>query len=700
MPAMTSPEPDLIVNGTCPHDCPDACGMQTRVRAGRAIEISGQAGHPLTAGWLCAKVAPYLERVYHPDRLLTPLKRIGARGSGNWRPIGWPQAIEEIANRWHDIIERHGAEAILPYSYSGTLGLVQMTVASARFWNRLGASQLQRSICMAATRHAVRATLGARMSPPCHHVLDSQLLVFWGHNPVSTAPHLMPFVKRAQQRGCKLVVIDPLRTRSSRAADLQLQPLPGTDAALALGVARELIVNDQHDSAWLQRHAHGFEAFRQQALQYDVERVAAITGIEAALIREFAHLYGNHNPAMIRLGDAVNRNRQGGQTVRAIACLPALGGHYGKRGGGLSCSTGDYFQWNDEAINHWRECPPAGRSINMNRIGAALCGEVDNPSIQSLFVFCANPMVSAPNSALVYRGLRREDLFTVVHDLFLTDTAHQADIVLPATSQLEQVDLHRGYGHTLLGYNHAAIEAVGESKSNWEVMQLLASAMGFSEPWLHETADEVIDGVLRATREDCARLAGISLSSLRENAFVEYASADEVPFADGQFATPGGKVELYSEAYAGLGLSPLPEWRDDCDDESADDESTLRLVSPAAHHFVNSSMANQASLLRREMAPRVLLNPIDAAARAIEDRQPVRLHNARGHCNRIARLSDNLRRGVAVAVNGYWADGEAPVTINWTTSDALADVAGQSSFQSNRVWIEALPRTEQETQNE
>jgi anaerobic selenocysteine-containing dehydrogenase len=692
--AVNSNHAYLVVDGICPHDCPDACGMQTRVSDGRAIEILGQQDHPVTAGWLCAKVAPYLERVYHPDRLLTPLKRIGPRGMGNWQAISWAQAIDEIASRWRDIIARHGAEAILPYSYSGTLGLVQMTVASARLWNRLGASQLERSICMAATRHAVRATVGARMSPPYHHVLDSKLLVLWGHNPVSTAPHLLPFVRRAQQRGCKLVVIDPLRSRSCRGADLHLQPLPGTDAALALGVAQQLIESGRHDADWLARHALGFEAFRERAAHYDLERVARITGIEPAAIRRFARLYSDHEPAMIRLGDAVNRNRQGGQTVRAIAALPALTAQYGVRGGGLGCSTGDYFQWDEEAINHWQKCPPAGRMVNMNRIGAALLGEVSAPPIQSLFVFGANPMVSSPNTAKVLRGLQREDLFTVVHDLFMTDTARQADIVLPATSQLEQVDLHRGYGHTLLGYNHPAIAPLGESKSNWEVMQLLARALGFTESWLYESADEVIDGVLRATRHHNPRLAQVSARELRAKPWIEFATRDEVPFADGCFATPSGKVELESAQYAALGLSALPEWRDDRDDEittGADPDGTsLLLVSPAAHHFVNSSMANQASLKAREKAPQVLLNLLDARARGIGDGDPVRLHNARGYCLRQARISTAVRTGVAVAVNGYWADGERPVTINWTTSDELADVAGQSSFQSNRVWITGL----------
>ena len=694
MPQTTS----RFVNGICPHDCPDACGMVTEVADGRAIRVSGQTDHPVTRGWLCAKVNPYLERVYHPDRLQQPMRRKGAKGSGQWQTISWEAAIDEIATRWQSLIREHGAESILPYSYSGTLGLVQMVVASARLWNRLGASRLQRSICMAATRHAVRSTLGARMSPPYHHVLDSKLLVFWGHNPVSTAPHLMPFVRDAQHNGCRLVVIDPWQSRSTGHCDLLLQPYPGTDGALALGVARQIIVEDKMDQEWLENNTHGWPRFRDHVMQFDLERCADITGVPTEQIRQFANLYTEHRPAMIRLGDAVNRNLQGGQSVRAIASLPALTGQYGVRGGGLSCSTGDYFLWDDEAINRWQDCPPAGREINMNRIGAALCGEISNPRIESLFVFCANPMVSAPRTGLVRQGLMRDDLFTVVHDLFMTDTARYADIVLPATSQLEHVDLHRGYGHTLLGYNHAAIPPLGQSKSNWEVMQMLADALGFDEPWLHESTDQVIEGILDATRDHNERLQGITLDTLKQNPSVEFAGDDEVPFADGHFPTPSGKVELYSETLAAEGLNPLPDWSAIEDADDAELEDSLRLISPAAHYFVNSSLANLPSLTRRQKSTDIVMHPEDAAQRNLLDGERVRVHNARGECFRELHISDRIRPGVAMAVNGFWSSAECPDTINWTTSDRLADMAGQSTFQSNRVRVEKFdpdqPRTE------
>ncbi len=679
------------IHGTCPHDCPDACGIRTRVAQGRAVAFEAQPEHPVADGWLCAKVNPYLEHVYHANRLTMPLRRTGQRGSGQWQTIRWDDAIGEIAERWKGLITTHGPESILPYSYSGTLGLVQMTVASSRFWNRLGASRLERSICMAGTRHAVRATLGKRMSPPYHHVLDSRLLIFWGHNPVSTAPHLMPFVRRARRQGCRVVVIDPVRSRSTKGSDLHLRPRPGTDGLLALSLAKILFEDHLVDQEWLTNHTDGWPAFRRKIAAMDLQSVLAKTGIPDHQLRSLAHWLGTSHPAMIRLGDAINRHTNAGQTVRAIACLPALVGQYGVRGGGLGCSTGDWFAWDDEAINRWTECPPPGRMVNMNRLGAALCGEVRDPPIRSLFVFGANPLVSAPNSSLVEKGLRREDLFTVVHDLFMTDTAALADLVLPATSQLEQEDLHRGYGHTLLGYNHPAICPVGESKSNWETMQWLSRAMGFGESWLYESPAAVIEGILQATAATERCLQGITLQRLQRNGYVPYADGDEVPFANREFATPSGRVELDSSTYADGGLSGVPDGNTATPqgDTPPGHRSTdgLHLLSPTAHHFVNSSLANQTSLVRREREASIMLHPVDAATRQLASGDRARVFNVWGQCFRTVIVSEDTLPGVAVATNGFWQGEDRLQSINRTTSDRLADVAGQSTFHSNRVWV-------------
>ena len=461
------------VYGACPHDCPDTCAVVTEVQDDRAIRFYAAEKHPISQGWLCAKVRPYLEHVYHPDRLQHPLRRVGPKGNGRWQSISWQEALEEIGSRWRVTVADHGPEAILPYSYSGTLGLVQMTVSSARFWNRLGASRLERSICGAAAEYAVNVTLGIRQSPAYEDVLHSRLVIIWGHNPISTAPHFMPFLREAQRNGCQLVVIDPRRTRTASGCDWHLAPKPGSDGAVALGMAHIIAEEGLYDEAWLADHAVGWEQLRHRVEDYPPERVASITGLESTDIVKLAHMYAETRPGLIKISDGLQRNLNGGQTVRAICALPAVTGQYGRLGGGLAYSASGYIQWDPTAINQWSHCPPPARMVNMNRLGAALLGEIDDPPIKSLFVFGSNPAAIAPNAGQVVAGLKREDLFTVVHELFMTDTADYADIILPATSQLEQSDLHKAYGHTVLAYNQQAIPALGEAKSNWEVMGLV-----------------------------------------------------------------------------------------------------------------------------------------------------------------------------------------------------------------------------------
>jgi anaerobic selenocysteine-containing dehydrogenase len=683
-----------MVYGACPHDCPDTCGVVTEVVDGRAVNFYGDPDHPVTAGWLCAKVRPYLNHVYHPDRLRHPLRRSGPKGSGQWQPITWDEAIAEIGRRWREIIAAYGAEAILPYNYSGTLGLVQMGVAGTRFWNRLGASQLEHAICGAAAEHAVEMTLGSRHSQPYADVTASELVIIWGHNPVSTAPHFMPFLRQAQRQGTKLVVIDPRRTRTAKSADWHLAPLPGSDGALALGLAHVIVAEGRHDEAWLAAHTVGWPELRARLEDYPPERVAALTGLAESDVVALARLYAGSRPALIKIADGLNRNRNGGQNVRAVCVLPALTGQYGVHGGGLAYSTSGYLKWDAAALNHWHECPPPARSVNMNRLGAALTGEVADPPLMSLFVFGANPAAVSPNAGLIVQGLMRDDLFTVVHELFLTDTADTADIVLPATSQLEQADLHKAYGHTLLTYNHQAIPPLGECKSNWEVMGLLAREMGFDEPWLHQTVDEAIEEILAATAAHNPLLAGITLERLKRERSVPLAVETSTPFSGGRFPTPSGKVELYSRRLAEEGIDPLPGWLPNEDDGAAglldplpDPAGALTLVTGAAHHFVTSSLANQPDLLAREGEPFVEINPEDAAARGIAAGDRVIVANGRGWCRLRAVLTDAVRPGVLASPKGRWSKLDGGRNVNWTTSDELGDMAGQSTFHSNCVWI-------------
>jgi anaerobic selenocysteine-containing dehydrogenase len=688
-----------LIYGACPHDCPDTCGVITEVEAGRAVKFYADPAHPITEGWLCAKVRPYLDRVYHPDRLQYPLRRVGPKGSGQWQRITWEEALAEIGGRWQEIIRQYGPAAILPYSYSGTLGLVQMGVTSNRFWNRLGASRLERAICGAAAEYAVESTLGVRQSQPYTDVVHSRLVIIWGHNPVSTAPHFMPHLINAQRQGCRVIVIDPRQTRTARIADLHLAPKPGTDGALALAMAHVIVNEGLHNEAWLERHTVGWPQLRERLADYPPERAEALTGLPASTIVELARTYATTHPSLIKIADGLQRNLNGGQTVRAICALPALTGQYGLPGGGLSYSTSGYVKWDSQALSHSDECPPPARSVNMNRLGAALLGEVTDPPIMSLYVFGANPATVSPNAGKIVEGLKREDLFTVVHELFMTDTAAYADIVLPATSQLEHADLHKGYGHTFLTYNQPAIPPLGESKHNWEVMGLLAQAMGFTDPWLHQTVDEVIEELLAATAAHNPLLQGITLERLKAGHTIPFNLESTTPFATLAFPTPSGKVELYSQAMAQAGLDPLPGWVEDREDlappaaNGSPELPPLDLITGAAHHFTTSSMANQPGLVAREGTPFVEIHPADAALRQINDGDTVIIENGRGWCKLRAVVTEAIRPGVLASPKGRWArldpfqNGEGGRNVNWTTSDALADMAGQSTFHSNRVWL-------------
>ena len=692
------------VRGACPHDCPDTCGTLVEVVDGRAVAFYGDPAHPITNGWLCGKVRPYLEHVYHPDRLTTPLRRVGPKGAGQWAEISWDEAIGEIGDRWRQIIAGYGAEAILPYSYSGTLGLVNMGVSNGRFWNRLGASQLERAICGEAAQYAVERTLGARWAVPYADTAHSRAILIWGHNPASTAPHFMPYLKDAQRRGCVVVVIDPKRTRTARTADWHIAPRPGTDGALALGLAHVIVTEGLHDEAWLAAHTVGWPELRERIMAFPPERAARIAGLPVEDVLRLARLYATNTPGLIKIADGLQRNPMGGQTTRAICALPALTGQYGVRGGGLAYSTSGYVQWDGAAVNKWAECPPPGRVVNMNRLGAALMGEVTDPPIMSLYVFGSNPAAIAPNAGLVVEGLRRDDLFTVVHELFLTDTADMADIVLPATSNLEQADLHKAYGHTLLRYNHPAIPPLGQSLSNWDVMRWLAAEMGFDEPWLRQDAEAVIDEVLTATAARSPFLDGVTLERLKREGQVALAVGPDAPFADGHFPTPSGKVELYSARLAAEGHDPLPNYSGLWDDGAAERrpeepagrrragwDEPLDLITPAAHHFTTSSFGNGRSQRRGEGAATIEINPADAAARDIAHGDLVTVENGRGCVTLRAVVTDGVRPGVVAAAKGRWSKhgdaAGAPRNVNWTTSDALGDFAGQSTFHSNRVWL-------------
>ncbi|MFN8664222.1 MAG: molybdopterin oxidoreductase family protein [Thermomicrobiales bacterium] len=700
--ATTATPGTILLRGACPHDCPDTCATLVEVQDGRAIGFRGDPAHPVTQGWLCAKVRPYLQRVYAPDRLQYPMRRVGAKGSGQWQRVTWDEALGEIAERWQAIIAEDGAAAILPYSFSGTLGLLQGTVAATRLWARMGTTGLNGSLCGDAAMAAVVATLGAGWAPDPADLIHSKLVIIWGHNPASTSPHYVPFLREAQRAGAHVVVIDPRRTTTARSADLHLQPRPATDGALALGLMHVLFRDGLHDEAWLREHTVGWEALRERAAEYPPERVAAITGIPVDKIEALATRYGTTKPAMLKFTDGIQRHGNGGQTCRALSCLPAIVGQIGVRGGGLTYSTSGYVLWDREAVSHASECPPTSRYVNFNRLGAALTGEVADPPIRSLYVFSANPVAANPNSRLVTEGMQRPDLFTVVHEQFMTDTARLADIVLPATTQLEQTDLHKPYGHRNLQYNHAAIAPLAEAKSNWEVSQLLARAMGYDEPWLQHSPEEVLHEIIEASRQVNPTLEGITLERLQDEGTVPYAlDENHVPFADGIFPTPSGKVELFCEAVVAEGLDPLPAYvppAEFTEGLGLDDagQPALVLISGASHHFVSTSMANQPSLVAKEGTPFIEINPQDAAVRGIEHGEDVVVSNRRGWCTLRAVVTEDVIPGVVVSPKGRWTslspDGR---NVNQLTPDAIADLAGQSTYHSNLVHLRAASITRQ-----
>jgi anaerobic selenocysteine-containing dehydrogenase len=658
--------------------------------SGRAVKLGGDPDHPVTKGFLCTKVAKYLERTYHEGRLLHPQIRTGAKGEGKFRQATWDEALELIATRLRAIADEHGPQSILPYSYGGTLGVVQGEGMSARFFHRLGASLLDRTICATAGMEAWNYNYGIRMGTDTEAIPNAKLIILWGTNTLTSNPHLWPFVRKAKENGARTICIDPLRTRTAAACDEHIAIRPGTDAALALAIMHVLFRDGLEDRGYLDAMTLGWEKLRDRARDYTPERAAATCRIPADSIERLAKLYGTTRPTFIRLNYGLQRHAGGGSAVRLISLLPAITGAWDDEGGGAQLSTSQTFPLNSAPIDRKDLIPPGTRTINMTRIGEALT-ELDGPPVKAIVVYNSNPATIAPEREKVLAGFRRDDLFTVVLEHFQTDTADYADVLLPATTQLEHTDLHKAYGHLYLGYNAPAIAPLGESLPNSEIFRRLAAKMGFDEPMFRDSDDDLVRQALDTNAEP---MEGLTFAALREKASIRLNLPPvHRPFARGTtLPTPSGKIEIESAAVARLGLDAVPDFIAPRESEERAPELASRyplaLISPPAHAFLNSTFVNVASLRRSAGKPTVEIHADDAARRGISAGERVSIFNDRGSFVAEAVVTDRVRPGVVAAPSVWWGKlSEDGANANQTTSQALTDIGRAATFYDNLVEV-------------
>ncbi len=727
-----------VVHAACPHDCPDACGVLITVQDGRATRIQGDPNHPVTRGFLCAKVAKYLDRVYSPDRVLYPMRRIAAKGTSKaqrgcaqhgqpeacpepvegapvptqvdqvWCRISWDEALDEITARFRKIIAEFGSEAILPYSYGGTLGALNGASMDRRFFTRVGASELERTICSSAGEAGLESVMGVKLGTEPDQFIQSRYIIAWASNIHGNNVHLWPYIVEARRKGAKLVVIDPYRTRTAACADWYLPINPGTDGALALAMMHVIIGEGLHDTDYIEKYTLGFDELCKKVEAYPPERVAQWTGISAEDIRKLALEYATTRPAVIRLNYGVQRSDGGGTATRAISMLPCITGSLKEVGGGIHLSTSGAFDLNKQALRR-PDLRPQGlkspRIVNMVELGKAL-NTLNDPPLKALFVYNSNPAAVCPNHNEVVRGLKRPELFTVVHEQFFTDTTDYADIVLPATTFFEHKDLLAAYGHYYLQVSDRAIEPLGECRANVELFRALAARMGFTDECFSETIDEMIDGALassnpwlrgitreRLEREGQVRLnfAGSGSGLPASRAEAPDSSTPFLPFAQGGFRTPSGKAELYSEAMKALGLDPVAEFKPPSESRHGSERATfpLELLARKADNFLNSTFTNQPSVQQMEEIDLLEMHSDDAGARGIADGQMVRVFNRRGEIFLKARVDGAVRPGV-VAARLNWAKlSPGSRNINVLTSEKLSDLGNSATFYSVLVDVES-----------
>jgi anaerobic selenocysteine-containing dehydrogenase len=664
-----------VRHSVCALDCPDCCSLLINVDDGKGTHLRGNPNHPVTRGFLCGKVARYLEREYSDDRLLYPQKRIGSKGGGKFQRISWDEALDTIATRLSAIAAEYGSEAILPYSYAGTMGLLNRSGMDLRFFHRLGASRLDRTICSSTGGAGLTQTLGFRYGTEPEQFQQSKLIIAWGANILATNVHLWPFIVEARRRGAKFYTIDPVRNKTGHLSDKHFAIFPGSDLALALGLMHVIIGEKLYDADYVDRYTDGFEALRKRVLEYTPERVEALTGIPRTDVVSLAREYATIRPAAIRLNYGVQRSDRGGTAVRAIVALPALIGSWREAGGGAQLSTSHAFHLNRPAL----EMPELqfksplmreARLVNMSELGKALT-QLDDPPVKAMVVYNSNPAAIAPNQNLVLKGMRRDDLFTVVMEQFQTDTADHADILLPATTFLEHTDLYVAYGHYYMQLARPVLPAPGETKSNVEVFRLLAERMGFDDACLHESEDDMIRTLLDS---DHPFVKGITLEQLDREHFVRLHVAGDgqpfLPFANGGFGTPSGKCEFHADS-----LDYVPPVESRLGAKELRSKYPLEMISAKSHDSMNSTFGNQRSA--EQQTSTLLLHESDARPRGISKGDRVQVFNDRGSCMLVADVNGAVRPGVVCAPSLRWnklaPDGR---NANALTSDRLTDMGG------------------------
>ncbi len=685
-PETMTVQDTVQVRGACPHDCPDTCSLLTTVENGVATRVQGNPDHPQTGGVLCNKVSRYTERTYHPERLLQPMRRSGVKGSGQFEPVSWDTALADIAARLKTIAA-HNPEAIVPYSYAGTMGQVQSESMAGRFFNRLGASLLDRTICAAAGGEGMTQTLGAKVGMRVEFFAESKLIIIWGSNSIGSNLHFWRYAQQAKRDGAKLVCIDPRKSETAEKCHEHIALLPGTDAALALALMHELITHDWLDRDYIAQHTLGWEALRERALQWPPERAAQVCGIPVEQIRALAHDYGQcfvtGQPAAIRLNYGMQRVHGGGNAARAVACLPALIGAWRHRAGGVLLSTSGLFPVDKAALQ--RPDLLQGRTprtINMSTIGNDLLRDSSpafGPKIEALLVYNSNPVAVAPESGKVVQGFAREDLFTVVLEHFQTDTADYADYLLPATTQLEHWDVHSAYGHTDALLNRPAIAPLGQAKPNTQIFRELAAHMGFTEPCF---ADDDLT-LCRAVYGD-----KVNFQTLLDKGFATLALPD-APYAKGGFPTPSGRCEFFSQRLADMGLDGLPDHVPNHEPSGSSTAYPLAMISPPARNFLNSSFVNVKSLRDIEGEPVLEMHADDAASRGITSGAVVKVFNQRGEYRVKAEISSRARPGVVNGLGIWWRKlGLDGTNVNQLTSQHLTDLGRGPVFYDCLVQVQ------------